>query len=181
MKRRGLKAQVGYGSSSGVAKKRGTGARGTIVLSAFVLGSLLFGLACSSSSGNKAPTLTDPSTTGEELVNTYMSLLAHQDVRGLEGFLSDAFLRQGADGSFYAKDEYLKNLPQLGEYTVSQVTARQDGDALVVRWLFAVNEVVNGEALSTEPTPRLATFVWSGGKWKLLSHANFNPPASQSP
>lgn len=145
----------------------------------FVAACLATLVACGSDDGDKAPTLNDPSRTGTELVEHYMSLLAAKDVDGLGDFLSDAFLRQGAEGSFYSKEQYLQNLPQIGDYSISDVTARQSGDALVVRWLFAVTEVIDGRTLSSEPTPRLATFVWTDGEWRLLSHANFNPPESR--
>lgn len=106
-----------------------------------------------------------------------MSLLANNDVAGLKVFLSDAFLRQGADGTFATKEAYLKNPPRISNYAISDVTANQAGDALVVRWLFSVEEVISGQKLQSNPAPRLATFVWDSGDWKLLSHANFNPPA----
>lgn len=133
-------------------------------------------LAACGDGGDHAPSLEDPSATGRQLVERYMGLLARQDVAGLEDFVSDAFLRQGAEGSFRTKTDYLQNLPQLGDYSITDVTANQAGDALVVRWLFSVTEVVDGRRLGTEPTPRLATFAWEDGDWRLLSHANFNPP-----
>jgi hypothetical protein len=135
-------------------------------------------LALGSGDSDGAPSLADPSQTGRALVESYMSLLAAKDVNGLEGFISDAFLRQGAEGSFYTKDEYLQQLPAIRDYRISDVVARQAGDALVVRWLFSVTEVIGGRTLSTEPTPRLATFAWSDGEWRLTSHANFNPPVA---
>ena len=52
----------------------------------------------------------------------------------------------------------------------------EDGDALVVRWLFRVDETVGGTRLKSTPSSRLATFIWRDGDWRLLSHANFNPP-----
>lgn len=151
-------------------------ARG-ILLTVIVVAGLLLGVACGSDDDASAPTLSDPSQTGQELVETYMSLLADEDADGLANFLSDAFIRQGAEGRFATKEDYLSDLPQISDYTIAEVTGRQDGDALVVRWLFTVEESIGGQTLQTEPTPRLATFVWSDGDWRLLSHANFNPPA----
>lgn len=146
-----------------------------VLLATVVIATLLASVACQSD-GN-APELKDPSRTGQELVEKYMSLLAKQDVNGLKGFLSGAFMRQGSEGQFATKDEYLANLPQIANYTIDDVTAQQDGDALVVRWQFTVEEVVAGTALKTAPSPRLATFVWRDGDWRLMSHANFNPSA----
>jgi hypothetical protein len=133
---------------------------------------------CGSDDDELAPELSDPNETAEELVNRYMSMLASKDVQGLDDFLSEGFMRQGAEGRFASKDDYLNNLPQISQYTISDVRANQEGNALVVSWNFKVTETI-GVPLGTAPTPRLATFVWQDGEWKLLSHANFNPPASQ--
>jgi hypothetical protein len=147
------------------------------VLLAMIVVALLLVGACGTDDDANAPTLDNPSQTGQELVEKYMSLLAEEDVAGLEDFLSDAFMRQGAEGRFATKADYLADLPQLSSYTIEDVRANQDGDALVVRWMFTVEEVIDGRALQTDPAPRLATFVWNDGDWHLLSHANFNPPA----
>ncbi len=148
-----------------------------MVLAVAVITVLLLGAACGSSSNNGAPTLSTPAQTGQQLVEKYMSLLANQDVAGLKTFLSDSFLRQGADGTFATKDQYLSNLPQVSNYHITDVTANQSGGALAVRWMLSIDEVVSGKTLQTTPAPRLATFVWEGGDWRLLSHANFNAPA----
>ena len=149
------------------------------VAAALIVAAGLF-IALDSGDGDRAPSLADPSQTGSALVESYMSMLAAKDIKGLEALLSDAFLRQGAEGSFYTKAEYLQRLPAIRDYRISDVTALQAGDSLVVRWLFTVTEVIDGRSLTTEPTPRLATFVWSDGEWRLLSHANFNPPAASN-
>jgi hypothetical protein len=148
-----------------------------VLLAAIVVAALLLGAACGSDDDTSAPSLSDPSQTGQELVEKYMSLLEARDVDGLGDFLSDAFLRQGAEGRFATKEDYLGDLPQISNYTIAEVTAQQDGDALVVRWLFTVEETIDGQELRTEPSPRLATFVWRNDDWRLLSHANFNPPS----
>ena len=149
----------------------------TLLLTVLAVATLFLGAACGSDDDANAPTLSDPSQTGQELVDTYMSLLRDQDVAGLDDFLSEAFIRQGAEGRLATKAEYLADLPQISDYTIADVTGRQDGDALVVRWLFTVKETVDGTPLQATPSPRLATFVWTDDDWRLLSHANFNPPA----
>jgi hypothetical protein len=147
-----------------------------LAAAALVVVALLAAAACGSDDDAGAPVAGDPSQTGEELVREYMSLLEAQDVEGLDSLLSDAFLRQGAEGRFADKDDYLGDPPDISDFTISEVTALQDGDALVVRWLFSVDETVDGRRLKSEPSPRLATFIWRDGDWRLLSHANFNPP-----
>jgi hypothetical protein len=148
-----------------------------LMMLAMIFAVLLLGVACDPEDDADAPALDDPSQTGQELVEMYISLVADKDVDGLEDFLSDAFIRQGTGGGFATKDDYLDDLPQISNFPINDVTAKQAGDALVVRWLFTVEQIVNGQALQTESAPRLTTFVWEDEEWKLLSHANFNPPA----
>jgi hypothetical protein len=144
-------------------------------------GAIILGVACSDSDGGSAATLDNPDETGSELVNEYITLLQQKDEAGLRSFLSDAFIIQRADGSSAEKAAYLENLPDIGEFTITEVTAHQAEDALIVRWLLTVNEVINGQTYSTEPAPRLSTFVYLDGDWRLSSHANFNAPESASP
>ena len=58
------------------------------------------------------------------------------------------------------------------------VQAVQSGNLLTVRWSIEVDELINGKMVNRGNAPRLSTFVWRDGEWKLSSHANFNLPAS---
>ena len=149
----------------------------TLVLAA----ALVFGIACGGSDGETAATLDNPDKTGGELVNQYVTLLKNKDVDGLRAFISDAFIIQRADGSNDEKAAYLQNIPEIGEYTITDVTALQANDALIVRWFLTVDEVINGQRYSGEPAPRLSTFVYDDGSWRLSSHANFNAPPAANP
>jgi hypothetical protein len=144
-------------------------------------GALLLGIACSGSSSDSAAKLTDPNKTGSDLVNKYITLLQQKDVDGLKTFLSDAFLIQRADGSTSEKADYLQNYPDIGEFTITNVTATQAANALIVRWDLTVHEVIDGKPYDTAPAPRLSTFYYSDGKWQLTSHANFNAPEGAPP
>ena len=140
-------------------------------------GAIVFGIACSGDSDSEsAATLENPDQTGSELVNEYITLLKDKDVGGLRDFLSDAFIIQRADGSNDEKTAYLENIPDIGEFTITEVTALQANDALIVRWFLTVDEVINGQRYGGDPAPRLSTFVYQDGDWRLTSHANFNAP-----
>jgi hypothetical protein len=52
----------------------------------------------------------------------------------------------------------------------------QDGNALTVRWFISVHSIVDGVQTSSDPAPRLSTFIYDDGEWRLTSHANFNAP-----
>ncbi len=145
-------------------------------LPVLLLMTILLLSACGGSDSNSVDDLDDPDAKGSELINEYAVLIKEKDVDGLEDFISDAFIIQRADGSFRDKADYLQNLPDLTEYTISEVTALQDGDVLTVRWFISVHSVVNGVQTSTDPAPRLSTFVYHDGDWRLTSHANFNAP-----
>ncbi|MPZ22937.1 MAG: ABC transporter substrate-binding protein [Dehalococcoidia bacterium] len=164
-------------SLAGWSNHRRAGRSGTAwclsLLSAVAL--LVVSAACGSDDEG-APSLDAPAETAEELVNTYISLLAGNDVEGLEEFISDAFTIQRADGSTATKDAYLANIPEIGEFEITEVSAGQSGDALVTRWFLEVDEVIDRETWASTPAPRLSTFAWEGDGWKLLSHANFNAP-----
>lgn len=148
----------------------------TILLAA----ALVLGVACGSDSDGGDVALENPTETGSELANQYLTLLQEKDVDGLRDFLSDAFILQRADGTYSEKAAYLDNLPDIGPFTIADVTALQAGDTLIVRWFLTVEEVINGQSYNTEPAPRLSTFVRSDGDWRLASHANFNAPSDAS-
>ncbi len=137
---------------------------------------LLLGLACGGSSDKNAATLKDPNQTGRDLVTKYMTLLQQKDANGLKSFVSDAFIVQRADGSTSDKTAYLQSFPDVGQFTLTNVTALQNKNVLVVRWDVSVHETVDGKPYDTTPAPRLSTFYYDGGNWQLTSHANFNAP-----
>ncbi|PZC45652.1 MAG: hypothetical protein C1O27_002317 [Chloroflexi bacterium] len=137
---------------------------------------LLMAVAAACSSTDSAPTLADSSQTGAELTNKFVSLVADKKLVELEEFLSIAFVLQRANGSFGTKANYVENIPDIGPYEISDVSGWQDGDTLVVQWSLVVQEVIDGQTYSGDPAPRLSTFVWRDGMWRISSHANFNIP-----
>jgi hypothetical protein len=153
---------------------------GTLVGLAVLAAALV---ACGDDDTQSAPQLSDPDATGQQLADQFLTLLHDKDVDGLQDFLSDAFIIQRADGSFAAKDDYLTKLPEIGLYEIRDVTAKQSGDALTVKWELVVDEVINGSTFSGDPAPRLSTFSWDPGtgRWRMTGHANFNVLASPTP
>jgi hypothetical protein len=132
--------------------------------------------ASGNAAANKpAPRLADPTRTGTRLVNEFFTLLAHKDRAALQRFLSPAFQVQRADGSSAQKREYLANLATINNFELTKVRGTQAGATLVVRYLATVEGVVNGKPYKPGPAPRLSVFAWSGKRWQLAAHANFNP------
>ena len=142
---------------------------------------LLGGLAaCSDDASDGAtattvPMLDDPSVTGRELVTEFMSILQRADVEALDGFLAEGFVVQRADGSTATRDEYLAAPIAVSAFELGpEVLGTQNDDVMVVRWSVTASEATADGTFGTEVAPRLSTFVWRDGTWKMISHANFN-------
>lgn len=122
----------------------------------------------------------EASVLGKRLSERFLTLLKDKDVEGLRALLSPAFQLQRANGEGAAKAAYLKDLPTIGAFDISDVVGTRSGDTLVVRYVADVEGVVDGEAYSPGPAPRISTFIRSGGRWQLVSHANFNALAGST-
>jgi len=142
-----------------------------------ILGALLVGAVACGDDDTEAPETAQPEVTGQRLADRYMTLLQKKDRAGLEEFLSPAFIIQRADGSSATKEQYLANLPEIREYVIRGVAARQDGPVLTVKWELVVDQTINGQTYKGDPAPRLSTFLWDGAEWHLVAHANFNTPS----
>lgn len=124
-----------------------------------------------------APALADPNETGRELVLRFAEILQSKDHAALEAFLASAFQMQRSDGTSTDRAEYLALDINLKNFALGDdLEAHQEGNALTVRWQAKVIETVDGKPRSEVFAPRLSTFLWVDGAWRLLSHANFNPP-----
>jgi hypothetical protein len=131
------------------------------------------------SSTTTVPALADPSGTGRELATRFMTILEQGDRAALEAFLANGFVIQRADGSTATRDEYLAAPITVASFELGpDVLGVQDGDVLVVRWSVRAAEATAGGALGEQVAPRLSTFVWRDGEWRMVSHANFNLPAA---
>jgi len=132
-------------------------------------------IACSDSNDeDDAPTAT--AVVAEGLAEKFITLLQAKDVTRLTDFFDDSFIIQRYSGEFLTKDEYLAALPDINEFSISNVVFKQTGNAVVVRWDLAVNETIGGQLYRGSPAPRLSTFVHVDNDWRMMSHANFNVP-----
>lgn len=110
--------------------------------------------------------------TDMELATEFVRLLK-EDVAGLDAFLAPDFLLQRSDGSYLGKEAYLRNPARVDDYVVTDVVGRRVGNVRVIRSTLAVLESIDGVWVSSDPMPRLSTFIWNGERWQLLAHANF--------
>lgn len=140
-------------------------------------------VACDDSSGSgdasdaeSSPSSTAPAqVTDEELISEFFELLQAQDLEGLEEYLSPAFQLQRSDGSHATKEEYLENPAVVEDFDIVEVEGTRVGDVRVIRSSFIAIETIDGQPVSTDPAPRLSTFVWNGERWQIVAHANFVP------
>jgi hypothetical protein len=136
---------------------------------------LTFSSALSAAPARPAPRLANPTAAAKPLVLRFFVLLERKDRGGLERLLSPAFQVQRGDGSASGKGAYLANLPTVVKFYISNLVATQAGGTLVVRYLARVEGLVNGKPYTPGSAPRLSVFAWSGVRWQLAAHANFNP------
>jgi hypothetical protein len=121
--------------------------------------------------------LANPDRTATQLLNRFFAALAADDARRLSGLLSPAWMIQRANGTWANRSTYVAAMPDVRQYRIVDVMARYAAPTLVVRSRTATQEGTAGGGTTTSPlAPRLSTFTWTGGRWRMTSHANFNPP-----
>lgn len=118
---------------------------------------------------------------GEELADEFFSILQRGDSEELNAFLDPAFQIARADGSTADKAQYLQQPATVQAFQIDNVVATRDGDVLVVRYEVTTEEVIDRQAYSSDPAPRLSVFVDEGGTWKMIAHANLNVPSTDTP
>jgi len=121
----------------------------------------------------------DPTALATELIDQYAQAVFNQDQEALGELLSDAYLLRRADGSGYDREGYINALAQdsdyeLVDYSISDITAQQDGDILVAMFTLQGDIEEGGRSVISEPSPSLVTFVRVDGEWKLASDAFFS-------
>ena len=133
--------------------------------------------ACSNSIDSSSSE--DPTALATELIDQYAKAVFERDQEALGELLADAYLLRRADGSGYDREGYVNALAQgsdyeLVDYSISDVTAQQDGDILVATFTLQGDIEEGGRSVISEPSPSLVTFVRVDGEWKLASDAFFS-------
>lgn len=162
-----------------MSTRRGT--RRTVALGvAATLAVLAYGCGDSSGSSDESESDSSPSTapmqvSDAELISEFFELVQAEDLEGLDEYLSPAFQLQRADGSHATKEKYLENPAVIEDFEIVDVEGTRVGDVRVIRSSFVAIETIDGRPVSTDPAPRLSTFVWNGDRWQIVAHANFVP------
>jgi uncharacterized protein DUF4440 len=124
-----------------------------------------------------ASTADAPTTKGTALVARFFDLLKAGDTKGLDQFLSTAFLLQGADGGVLDKASFVANPSKVASYDLTDVRVTRTGNVLVARYDVAATITINGVPQARAPAPRLSVFVKGAKGWQMVAHANFNVAA----
>lgn len=135
-------------------------------------------MATTATAAAPAPTrLASPDRTATQLLNRFFAALAADDAPRLTRLLSPAWMIQRANGTWADRATYVAAMPDVRQYRITDVMARYAAPTLVVRSRTSTQEPNAAGTLVASPlAPRLSTFTWMGGKWRMTSHANFNPP-----
>ncbi|MFL5844414.1 MAG: nuclear transport factor 2 family protein [Solirubrobacteraceae bacterium] len=119
-----------------------------------------------------------PNPSNKRLASEFLRLLHDKDTKGLEAFLSPAFLLQRPDGTWLTKEQYLAAPAVIESYTVTDVHGTRTGDVRVIRYTVQTMQTIDGQLFSADPVPRLSTYVRHKKTWQIVAHANFNAPAT---
>jgi ketosteroid isomerase-like protein len=172
-------------SRSGSASPRSKRRRGAVAL--VVLASLVLAWTASTSvavagaaTSSAATKLKDPEATARKLVTAWLTALKEKDAAEIAASLAPNFQIERADGTGTDRAGYIAKPAVVDTFTLGDdFTAIQSGDTLTVRWSVKVSEQIGDNQFRDVEAPRLTTFVWHKGRWKILSYANFNPPPTQ--
>jgi len=160
--------------------------RGAVALA--VLASLVLAWTAATSvtvagaaTSSAAPKLKDPEATARKLVTAWLTALKEKDSAAIAASLAPNFQIERADGSGQNRAEYIAKPATVDTWTLGDdFSALQSGDTLTVRWAVEVSEQIGENQFRDVDAPRLTTFIWQKGRWKILSYANFNPlPTAQ--
>ena len=142
-----------------------------------------------------AQVFANKNATGEELAKAFFALLsetgspagtvgttAQQDAASkalVKPYLDSALIVQRATGERYIAADYLP--ADVDDFKIGDVRVAQPADGvIVVRYSVRVTETLPEAALvmGKDKAPRMTVFHWNvaDGRWKILSHANFNTP-----
>ena len=140
----------------------------------------VFLVATLSACGGSSDTSTeDTDALARQLVDTYAQAVFDRDQQALGDLLSEAYVLRRSDGTGYDRQGYIDALAEgsnyeLVDFEVTDVTAKRDGDILVVLFTLSAEILEDGRSVLSEPSPSLVTFVKVGDEWKLAADAFFS-------
>ena len=109
----------------------------------------------------------------EKLVTARNAMTDDPTAEAIELF-SELQEQYGSLGGYEA-EATMARLATVGEFELGDIViGKQNGNTLSVLWSVKVNEIIDGQTLSTNEAPRITAYVWNGKRWQVLAHGNFN-------
>jgi hypothetical protein len=119
-----------------------------------------------------SPEMAQRAVPDERLAAEFLRINQASDAVALERFLAPAFLIQRSDGTYLTKAEYLTRPSKIDAYQLSDIHSTRRGNLRVIRYTLVATIAIDGKEISQDPAPRISSFVWRDGAWRLLMHAN---------
>jgi len=113
---------------------------------------------------------------GEKMERQMWADFKAKNWKEVESKIADGFQSVHPDGARNRAGEIsLIEKLNLGEISFSNFKSTVNGDNIVITYLIAVQETIDGKQLSRKPAQRLS--VWKKGThgWQWICHANLNP------
>jgi hypothetical protein len=113
---------------------------------------------------------------GEKLERQMWADFKAKDWKAVESKIAEGFQSGHPDGARDRAGEIslIEHL-NLGEVTLSNVKSTMNGENIVVTYMIAVQETIDGKRLSRKPSPRLSVWKEEQSGWQWICHANLNP------
>jgi len=112
------------------------------------------------------------------LVVEFLTILQQDDpAPALTTYLDPAFQIQRANGTREDKASYLANPAHFGDFEVSGYRVTRNGTVIVATFNVAAKETIDGVVYRKTPAPRIGTWLFSKGAWRLIAYGNFNAPS----
>ncbi|SRR6266478_2202493 len=113
---------------------------------------------------------------GEKMERQMWADFKAKDWKAVESKIADGFQSVHPDGARDRAGEIsLIEKLNLGEIALSNFKSTTNGNNIVVTYMIAVQETIDGKQLSRKPAPRLSVWLKGASGWQWICHANLNP------
>jgi hypothetical protein len=119
-----------------------------------------------------SPAMAHRHASDERLAAEFLRINQAGDATALERFLAPAFLIQRSDGTYLTKEQYLTRPSKIDAFELSDIHGTRSGRVRVIRYTLVATIAIDGKEVPQDPAPRISTFVWRDGAWRLVMHAN---------
>jgi hypothetical protein len=119
-----------------------------------------------------SPDMAQRTVSDERLASEFLRINQAADATALARFLAPGFLIQRSDGTYLTKGQYLTRPSKIDAFQLSDIHGTRTEKVRVIRYTLVATIAIDGREVSQDPAPRISTFVWRDGAWRLIMHAN---------